>query len=526
MNKLTAMFKNLIGKWKELSKKRKIAFAVIFAGIFAALLFTGIYLGTPKYEVLFSNLDSTDSAAVYNQLKADKVNAKVEGNNILVPKSQVDQLRMQILSEVTMSNGSQGFEILDKTQFGTTDEEMKINYQRALQGELERTIKSFPQIDGARVHLVIPDDTAFVKDTNPGSASVTLKLKSGQSLNSEQVRSIIALISGAVKNIPKENVEVIDDKLNLLSQGVLTNTGNSSDSLTSTEKQQQLKTSYENQLEKKVAAMLEAIYGKDKVKVNINADLDFDAVQQDSTTYDPKSVVVSEHVATSGDAGSTTNVSRSPVDNNMTNSATNTNTAVSTGNGSTDITRNYDVSKVEQKTIKAPGSVKRLTTSIALDGNMDDATKNSVRNLVISAIGYNDARGDSISVEGLPFDTTTKDNAKKDLDAINAANAKAQKQKLYMYIAAGAAALLVIGAAIMMAMKRRRKEEEELEGEIIPKGLDVIIGEAQEKPLFKDINLEVENENTHMENQIRKYAKDKPEQVIDIVKTWLAEDER
>jgi len=527
MNKLSAILKNLTSKWKETSKKKKMAFSIIFIGLLVALIYIGVSLGTTKYEVLFSNMDATDSAAVYSKLQADKVSAKVSGNSILVPKGQVDQLRMKMLSEVTMTNGSQGFELLDKTQFGTTDEQMKINYQRALQGELERTIKAFPQIADARVHLVIPESTAFVKDTTPGSASVTLKLKSGQTLNSDQVKAIIALISGAVTNIPKENIQVIDDKLTLLSKDVYNKDSNLSNSLTSTDKQQELKTNYENELEKKVLGMLETIYGKDKVRVNVNAELNFDAVEQDTTTYDPKSVVVSEHSTTSNTGSSTSN-SNSPVDNNVTNSIS-TNTGGNGGTVSTDVTKNYDVSKVEQKTIKAPGSVTRLTTSVALDGNVDDAKKNSIKNLVVSAIGFNDARGDSISVEGIPFDTTIKDNAKKDLDAINQANAKAQKIKLYTYIGAGAAALALLGAVAFFIIKKRRGEET-LEGEIIPKGIDVLIDDnlknTSEKNIFKDIDLEVENEKTHMERQIKKYAKDKPEQVADIIKTWLAEDER
>lgn len=119
-------------------------------------------------------MDSNDSGTVLQKLKDKKVEAKVEGNNILVPKDKVDELRMQMLSEVPLTNGSQGFEILDKSQFGETDQEMKINYQRALQGELERTIKGFPQVDNTRVHLVLPEETAFVKETQPGRASVTL----------------------------------------------------------------------------------------------------------------------------------------------------------------------------------------------------------------------------------------------------------------------------------------------------------------------------------------------------------------
>lgn len=531
MSKLSEVLKKLVDKWKGLSKTKKIAFGVIFAGIIAALVFVGVSLGSTKYAVLFSNMDPADSAAVYKKLQDQKISAKVDGNSILVPKEQVDKLRMQMLAEVPMTNGSQGFEILDESQFGSTDTEMKINYQRALQGELERTIKSFPEVENARVHLVLPDDTAFVEDTEPGSASVTLKLKQGEKINSDQVKAIVALVTGAVKNIPKENVQVIDDKMTLLSKDLFSENKDISDSTTPAEKQQQLKLQYEKDMEKRLLGMLEDIYGKNKVKVKVNADLDFDAVQQDSVTYDPNSVVVSEHQVKDSTPVQETNASSSPVDNNMTNS-----TATDTNNNGLstheETTKNYNISKVEQKTIKAPGEVKRLTASVALDGNVDEATKASIRNLAVSAIGYDDNRGDSISVEGIPFDTSITDDAKKDLEEMNKAAELERKFKTYGAMGAGAAALIGLIVALVMWRRKKKKEEEDLmEEQMAPQGIDVIIGDdgvqdKKEQSRFKPIELDEENERTHIENEIKKYAKDKPDQVADIIKSWLAEDER
>lgn len=202
-------------------------------------------------------------------------------------------------------------------------------------------------MENARVHLVLPDDTEFVKDTSPGSASVTLKLKEGQELSKEQVKALVSLVSGAVKNVPKENVQVIDDNMTLLSKDLFEDEANSEDSTIPAEKQQQLKEQYEKNLEKNLLSMLQAVYGKDKVQVKVNADLDFDAVQQNSTTYDNNSVVVSEHTINETNQGDATNQTGSPVDNNMSNTITNN----TTGGNSTynETTRNYNVPKVEQK---------------------------------------------------------------------------------------------------------------------------------------------------------------------------------
>nr|WP_246582622.1 flagellar basal-body MS-ring/collar protein FliF [Clostridium mobile] len=210
MNKLSQWVNKLKETLGNLSKKKKIAYGAIFAGIICTLIYLGITLTSTKYAVLFSNIDNSDMGSVYNKLKEKKEDFKVEGNTILVPSEKVDSLRMEILSEVPMNNGSQGFELLDKSKFGATDAEMKINYQRALQGELERTIKSFPEIENARVHLVLPEGSAFIKDETPAQASVTLKLKPYKKLSKDQVKAIVALVSGSVKNLPRENIEIND----------------------------------------------------------------------------------------------------------------------------------------------------------------------------------------------------------------------------------------------------------------------------------------------------------------------------
>jgi flagellar M-ring protein FliF len=299
------------------------------------------------------------------------------------------------------------------------------------------------------------------------------------------------------------------------------------DSTVPAEKQQQLQQQYEKDLEKRLLSMLETVYGKDKVQVRVNADLDFDAVQQDATTYDPnRRAVVSEHTINSTNAGGTNNAGASPVDNNMSNTTTTTgNNGNSTYN---EATRNYDVSKSEQKTVKAPGSVRRLTASVALDGNVDDATRNSIRNLAVSSIGYDANRGDTINVEGIPFDTTAQDNAKKDMDAMDKAEQLAKRNRLIAII--GGIAAAVIATVVGVILWRRKHEEEDLfDEEMEPQGIDAVVGDetqVKEKPKFKPVELESENEDTHVENEIKKYAKDKPDQVADIIKSWLAEDER
>ena len=212
------------------------------------------------------------------KLKADKVSYKVSGNSILVPKAQIDTLRMQLMSEVTLTEGSQGFELFDTSKMAPTDTETKIMYQRALSGEIERAIKSFPEVEGAKVNLVLPESTAFVKDTDPATASVVLKLKAGTKLNNEQVKAIVALLTGAVQNLPKENVSIISDDFTLLTEGLY---DKEKQTITdSTDEQQALKAQIETALEDKIMKVLEPVY-KTGVRVSVNSELDFDALTKE-----------------------------------------------------------------------------------------------------------------------------------------------------------------------------------------------------------------------------------------------------
>lgn len=519
MNKLSQWFNIFKEKIKNLSKKKKIAYGTIAVGIICAIISGIVYTSKPKYAILFSNMEQDDMGAVYNRLKENKENFKVDGNTILVPKEKVDSLRMEVMSQVPIKNGSNGFELLDKNKFGATEEEMKINYQRALQGEIERTIKGFSEIENVRVHLVMPEDSVFIKDDNPAKASITLKLKPYKKLTDNQVKAIVALVCGSVKSLPKENVEV-NDTNKVLTKNLFNE--NEFDSSESVKKQQVLKKEYEKNLEGKVTSILEAVYGKERAKTKVNADLNFDAIEDESTVYDPKNVVVSEkNIKEITPSGNDLATGGSPVDDNMRNRAGNNKEDKLTTHEEN--VKNYEVSERKNKTLRAPGSVRRLTVSVVLDGNLDNATRNAVKNTVQSAVGYNEQRGDTISVEGLLFDTAHKERIEKDKETME--EELLQKKKMNLYKLLGILGVIIIIIIIGILIKKKRDKEDE---GLMNEGLDVVIDDEiiEEKPKFKPIQLEEESESAYIEKEIRKYAKEKPDQVSEIIKAWLAEDER
>lgn len=521
MSKLLDKVKGLWESFKGKDKKIKIAIIVAILAVIIAIISTIFYSSANKYQVLFSNLDPNDAQTVINTLENDKVDSKIQGDSILVPKGQVDELRLKLAPSLT--SGSKGYELMDSgSSFGMTDEEFKIKKLRMQQGELEKTIKSFPQIDEARVHITEATDSVFAKEKSPGKAAVYLKVKPGNKISEDQVKSIVALVSGSTENIPRENIDVIDDNMNLLTKDINSeqNDGLSSETIL---KQQTAENSYEDKLQKAIVDLLEPVVGKNKVKATVSVNLDFDSKQQTQTVIDPNKVIVSQETSkeTNSDTGGTT--SQSPVDNNMTNEITNNN---GTSNSSKeDQKTNYDSGKSESKIISAPGEVKRLTASVVVDGNLDAQTQQSLQDAVSNAIGLDANRGDQVTVLGMAFDTTAQSDAQNQFDAMNAE--AANRKNTIMMIAGGVGIALLIGIIIVLLAKRRKKKKEEEEE--ATQLLDALVDDTiipKEPDSFEPINFETNTQKSHLEKEIKKYATEKPEQVVEIIKSWLAENER
>lgn len=523
MDKLKEIITKLKEKVGGLKKTTKIALVIGIVAIFVGVISLIVVSNKNKYSVLFSNLPAKDSQTIISKLTSDKVDYKVEGNSILVPKADAAKLKLQLSTEIT--GGSVGYELMDsQSSFGMTDEEFKLKKQRMLEGEIEKTIKSFSNVDSAIVHITASKDSVFVKDSEPGKASVAIKLKTGETLSPDQVKSIVAVVSGSTQNIPKENVEVIDDNMNLLSKDLYSE-NNENASTQGIEKQKGLEGSYEKSLEKSITDLLEPVVGKNKVKAKVTVAMDFDSTQKTVVTPDPNKVIKSQKTIMSKNGTTTTN-SNSPVDNNMSNTTQDT-TGTGTTNQENDV--EYTVGSSEVKTISAPGEVKRLTASVVVDGQMDATTTKAVQDLVQSAIGYKQDRGDQISVAGMAFNQTEKLQLQKEFDQLKLDEQNASNRKMYMIlggIGLGVVAL-IIGLVIIFRKKRnseRELEEEEIEQQHL---LDVTVNDrVQPEEVFEPINFETKNAKNHVEEEIKKYATEKPEQVAEIVKSWLVENER
>lgn len=534
MNKILDFLKSLGAKWKAFSIIKKTSIILLLVGIIISTIFLMSYINKASYATLYTNLDPDVSAKVIEKLKTDGVAYKVEGDSILVPKDKVAELRMSNAAD--MQSLSTGFEIFDQGKFGVTDTEAKIMYQRALEGELARSIESLEEVDRARVHLVLPDESVFVKETQEATASVVIKEKVLAKLNPDQVKAIIALVSGSVKNLPQKNVQVLDSNANLLSENIFDDT--SSTGTASATKQQDFVKQFEGKLQNDVKGMLEEVFGQGHVAVKVNSDLNFDSKKITTIKYD-KNDVVQRSLKTitekSSGTGGTTGTASTGTDPNVNTTsvypATNQTGGTSTYDKN-DTTVNNEIGQVEDVTIKAPGEVTRMTVSVIIDGNLNDTEKNDIKNIVATAVGFDQTRGDSINISALPFNTDKQDKINAELAAMDTQTKKEAQTKLYTQIGVGAGALLLLIALFAIVSKKKKKNAiiDEVPQDIdeVPQGIDVVIDDniIPKQPIaYENVLDEAESGDMSLEKELQSYATKKPDQVAEVIKTWLSDDE-
>lgn len=529
MEKIKELFDKIKKGWKGLSKSKKYAIIIILCSLIIAMIVYYCVFGKKKYVPIFTNLEMDDSAEIVKTLDEKKItDYKIEddGSTILVPEDQVDKLRLDLAMDGVVPNNGQGFELFDESSSTMTDEDRKILYQRALEGELQRSIQTLEEIDKARVHLTLSEDTVFTKEKQPASASIILDLKPGKELSTKQVKGIISLISGAVKNLPEENVRVVDSKANLLSQNIISSEGDSSLSSANSIERMDTERNFEKNLEEDLKKMLEQTFGVGKVLVKVNADLNFDSQESTVITYDPKEVIRSQQVQINQGKAGTAAGGDSPIDNNTQNYVDeNVDTILEEENTrSYSSTTNTEVGETTTHTIKAPGEVKRLSTSVVYDGTLTPETQQAMENIIIAATGYDIDRGDMINVEGIPFDTSYQDQLLEEMEkeeALLAEQKQARKRAiLYGTIAAG---IIIITLIVFAIIHHKRKKEEEIDLPLIDTKIDepIPVQEVQPEPI-----VDLETKETTEEKSVKEYAQKHPDKMAELIRAWIAEDKR
>ena len=530
MGGLAEIWNRIKTSWSNLGRNKKIAIIVVLCSVFIAVLVFALTSNKTEYVPMFTNLDIQDSSEIVATLEGmNFTDYKIEdnGSTILVPKQNVDRLRLDLAIEGVLPDSGEGFELFDESSYAMTDADREILYQRALQGELERSIQSLEEVEKARVHLALSQESIFVREKEPASASIILTLKDNKTLSPEQIRGIISLVSGAVKNLPEENVRIVDSNANLLSKGVLEDE-DPFKSPGGTNKLMELEKQFENSIKNDLETMLEQVFGAGKIAVAVKADLDFDSEESTIITYDPQAVIRSQQIRINTNGGTEAGEGSSPIDNNVQNYIDqDIEEILDQGVSSYESITNNEIGETTTYTRKAPGQVRRISVTVVYDGVLSPEHRQAIENVAMAAIGYDAERGDTIHVEGVPFDTSLQDQLARQLaeEEARMKEEEAQKAARRRIMAYGVMGLLVAGslAIIIGLIVRRRKKAKTpmLDAEISePIPVEELLREPEEiEPLEP-------KEESAEERSIKEYAKNNPDDAADLVRAWMLEDER
>lgn len=399
--------------WGKFTLNQKIMIGAGTAFVIAVLTIFTIWATRPNYQLLYSNLSAEDANRVVNILKNGNISYQLieNGTAIMVPDSMVNPLRIQIAGEGNLVGQGIGFEIFDTVQMGQTDFVQRINYQRALQGELARTLADFPNVESARVHLVIPEKSLFIEEQQQPSASVILRLKEpGRRFDKKEIDAMVNLLTMAVEGLESFNVSISDNNGKALyspkEEGGVNDT------------QLDYRLRYEANLERRIQELLAPVLGMGKLIAKVSADIDFSQRTIRREIFDPESQVVRSEQRTEEQQAGRANLGADAADINFRGDGLGNALSTQDGNREERLT-NYEINKEEQNIITDKGSVRRLTVAVAVDGYYSKNNAgvweyvprtqeelNQIKQLVSNAVGIDIARGDTVEVSNMAFGDT------------------------------------------------------------------------------------------------------------------------
>ncbi len=480
--------KQISSVFQKLNSTQKFVIFIMSVGCVILMLLLMFWASQKEYVVLFSNLDPKDAQAIINRLEEQGTPYKLEtdGTAILVPQGEETGLRIEYISEGIISQPGVGYEIFDRPNLGLTDFIQKVNYRRALQEELARTIRVIENVDRAKVNIVLPEEALFREDQKTTTASVVLTLRAGAELSRENIFSIAKTIAMSVEGLQVRNVSIVDSYGNDLSKEM-----NRDEIYLMTANQIEIQSEVERRIQAEVESMLNIALGPGKSVVRVTVDMDFRQNKEATESYNPESVVVRSEDRTEA-------------------SGTTVDTVGTPSREEASIT-NYEINKVVQEVIDKYGKISRISVSVTVDTGRTPQELASLQNSIEAAIGYNETRGDQVSIEQFPFDTTAREAEEARIVAERRREMMARILRWSLLSAAAIAFLIVLRS--------------------IFKSLDLLLPRPKPKPAI-DIEAEAIEEEISAEaqrrgqmlDQVAKFAKEKPENVASLLATWLLEE--
>jgi flagellar M-ring protein FliF len=526
--------------------QQKLGLMVAIATTVALLAGLWMWGQTPDFRVLYANMSERDGGAVIEALQQQNIPYKFsEGGTLMVPADKVHEVRLNMASQGLPKGGTVGFELMENQKFGTSQFLEQINYQRALEGELSRSVQTMASVANARVHLAIPKPTVFVKEKQKPSASVVLALNAGRSLDEGQVNAIVHLISSSVPDLPAQNVTVVDQSGTLLS-AARSGTGQMLDA-TQLKYVRQVETDYV----KRIEDILSPITGIQNIRAQVTASLDFAVSEQTSESYKPnqppnegavrslQSSEILDGIKTAGGVpGALSNQPPVPATAPLVtpaNAVPAANGGTSTNNSHKEMTTNYEVDRTIQHTKMPTGNIKRIAVAVVLnnrsvtdkDGKAvstayTDDEKAQITLLVKEAVGFEEKRGDTLNLLNSAFNDTTE--ILPDVPIWKQPDMVALAKDIFKYLLIGGGIFFLLFGVIKPAFKSVSEisaaQQEAMESTATQGGGTHNTGGGGEFTR-KSPSASYEN-NLQIAKQL---AKDDPKIVATVVKEWVNKDE-
>jgi flagellar M-ring protein FliF len=484
---------NLKARFGGLSFNQKVLFGAVATASMISIAVFSLWLQKEETAVLFTNLSPEDASVALEELAKQDVSSELinGGTTILVPEQAVHRLRVELAGKGIPTSGTVGFEIFDGKQYGLTEFLQNVNFKRALEGELTKSIESLQGIQSARVHLVLPKPSIFKKLDAPATASVVLRLGRGARLEENRIAGIQSLVAGSVENLDSGQVTVIDQYGKVLSMEIKDgDTGRTEDQLA-------LRKNVESYLARKAGVMLDRVLGPDRSIVQVDATLNFEKIDRESELYDPRNTVVRSEVR---------NEATDPVD------------GVTDENSTT----NYEINRTVEHIVGETGGVKRLSVAVFVDGHyeadqdgnaplylpMTEDEMTQLRRIVQTAVGLDAARGDQIEIVNMRF--SQPEILEPDAFAPNWMTLVTQY--------GGKAFLFLMFGIVLLSLR---------------KGLGKLVNMEIPQPRSRISSSGAPRETDHFEgipdmddqviNDIKDYASENPDRVADVVQSWIHE---
>ena len=534
----------------SLSAKQRWTTLIVVAAAVSGLMWFAKWQHERDFRPLFNSLAPEDANAMVQKLKEKGVEYRVSdsGGTILVPEAKLAELRLEMAGIGLPKSGRIGFEIFDKTNFSATDFAEHVNYRRAIEGELERSVMSLAEVEQARVHVTFPKESVFLDSREAAKASVLVRLRAGAQLSGTNISAITHLVASAVEGLAPESVSVVDMRGNLLSGGRKTLTDDGGSTSASLDYQQGV----EKELTAKINGTLEPLLGPGKYRTGVSVECDMTTGEQSEETFDPaKSVMVSSQrteelpgsaALGAGIPGTASNLPRPPAKVS----------GASTGPTRKTESITYQSSRTVRHTKLPQGVIKHLAVAVLIDQDVkwegqgkqmkralvppSPEKMKTIHDVVATLVGFSATRGDQLTVETLPFDSTLNSEPPLPVDP-NANTKKPQdlmsrllgEKQMTTYIAIGVVCLVLGAILVVMLRGKRRATLEAPQAEVTGVDRVAISGKAdagrQESHLALPAASMVPASPTEaLLLQLRESAKKDAEPWAAIIRSWMAQD--